>query len=120
MEMRRIVSIVLVLVLGLPLFASAFAGAHAPTLALCCRKGGMHHCMEMLSTPAGAPELRAVCPVFPRGASSVPTNIAMIHPQLDPSFTQPIKPVSVGHEDDGYQIALEPSRWKRGPPSHNS
>jgi len=120
MEMRRIVSIVLVLVLGLPLFASAFAGAHAPTLALCCRKGGMHHCMEMLSTPAGAPELRAVCPVFPRGASSVPATVAMILPQPGPSAGRSIGLVSIGHVDDGYQVALEPSRWKRGPPSHNS
>jgi hypothetical protein len=118
--MRRIVSIMLMLVLGLPMFASAFAGAQASTVALCCRKGGMHRCMEMGSEPVGAAKLRAVCPVFPRGVSTVPTTVAMMLPRFDLAVRRSIKPVSVGRVDDGYQIALGPSRWNRGPPLHNS
>jgi hypothetical protein len=114
---RRIISIALVWVLGLPLFASAFIGAHASTVALCCRKGAFHHCMEMASTPAGAPELRATCPAYPRSASSVPTTIAIILPQLDTSVSHSIKPVSIGNVADGYQVALASSRWTRGPPA---
>ena len=118
--MRRIVSIMLVAVLGLPLFGSAFVGARASTVALCCRKGGMHRCMEMGSEPVGAAELRAVCPAFPRGVSSVTSTTAMMLQQLELAVRRSIKPVSVGQVDDGYQVALGPSRWNRGPPLHNS
>jgi hypothetical protein len=118
--MRRIVSIALVLLLGLPVFASAFVDARASTVALCCRKGGAHHCMEMVSTPADGAELRAVCPAFPRGVGSVPTTIVMMLPQLDLTAGRSIKPVSIGQVDDGYQIAFGSSRWNRGPPLHNS
>ena len=118
--MRRVLSIVLLLVLGLPLFASAFGSAQAESrLPLCCRRAGTHHCMEM-STPTEQHVVRMTCPAFPHstarghtGGWSAAAGYALT--------TEPVLQATViGQAEAGYRISSGRAWQKRGPPVQNS
>lgn len=75
--MRRFLSITLLLVFFLPLFAPLMALDAPPEsrLPMCCRHGGEHRCMQAMAVE-GAPQWRAPnrCPMYP-------TTVAPAHSQ---------------------------------------
>jgi hypothetical protein len=121
--MRRLLSMLLMAVLGLPLVASAFGGARAMQLPACCRRGGAHHCMEMADMGSAAndkPALRMTCPAFPRGAASVATGVWSLVAVGTASGELVTQPAVVGQVEAGYRISFGRARQKRGPPTQNS
>ena len=113
--MRRLISIALMLVLGLPLFASAWGQAHGTQLAACCRRGGAHQCMEM-ATASERPVVRMTCPAYPRGASTVQTGVWTVAGAGASVVGVVSQPAVVGQVEAGYRISFGRARQKRGPP----
>ena len=125
--LTKLLSILLLAVLGLPLasplFALSTAGGAVP---MCCRRGGQHHCvggMDMQAaehnasaeTRVAAPMPR--CPFCPRAAASLHVEIA--RPALTGTFAQGLTSYACGTAQvrSRWRIARERSRLKRGPPS---
>jgi len=125
---RRLLSIALILVLGLPLFSSIFeAQAQLSRLPACCRRNGGHHCMEMAGMGQAAtkaasnqPTVRAVCPCLPRSTASV-ESAAWSHSGARQASTRlDTQPAVIGQVEAGYRISFHRARQKRGPPQQNS
>ena len=112
----------LVAVLILPLFAAVFAVAQGESaLPMCCRRDGMHHCMEMMSAESsGAPKLRIHCPSMPRSAAVPQTGAwnadATPHIQTGLLTTS----ARIGQVEAGYRLSSIRTRQKRGPPTQSS
>jgi len=120
--MRRLLSIVLLAVLGLPLFASAMERGQTAQLPACCRRGGAHHCMEMLNAAQSSdrPMVRMTCPALHRPAALVQA-AAWSLPERRSAAAWPIGlPATIGQVESGYRMSLGRARHKRGPPVENS
>lgn len=85
--MRRVLSILLVLVFGLGPVAFAVGYDDSASLPACCRRHGSHHCAMDAKTPSEAAAERTAaftapvhCPLFPAHQSANPsTFFAPIH-----------------------------------------
>jgi hypothetical protein len=131
---RRILSILLTIVFGLPMVSPLFAlqGSPASNLPACCRRDGKHHCMLAMdgAAPAsaaqpdsisarrfGAPMLSERCPF---GSKAMPGNV---HPDWTPDTTDAVfaglisHPSQVAQTESRYRISADRSRQKRGPPA---
>lgn len=117
--MRRLLSIALLLVLGLPLVATVTGRAQTTRLAACCRRGGAHHCMAM-GAVTDQPMLTMTCPAFPRGSSTLQTGAGTFAASTNASNERAGRPETVGQVEAGYRISLGRAGWKRGPPTQNS
>jgi hypothetical protein len=120
--MRRALAIALMCVLGLPLFASLLGRTGDTALPVCCRRAGVHHCMEMGSSEvvAGRASLRMTCPAFPRLAAAVHTGVWSFDREPALSAQVVVQPAMVGQVEAGYRIASGRARQKRGPPNWTS
>jgi hypothetical protein len=110
-------------VLGLPLFASALGLGRQAQLPICCRRGGVHHCMEMAGMDAAsnaAPAVRMTCPAFPRMAAQAHTGVWSFDGAGAVSATVVTQPAVMGQVEAGYRISFGRARQKRGPPVRNS
>jgi hypothetical protein len=120
---RRFLSIALVLLLGMPLFASFVAAqGQSANLPACCRRNGAHRCMEMATMAASyaQPRVHAICPALPRNQASVQTGV-WSHSSVQQSATRlDARPAAVAQAEAGYRIAATRSCHKRGPPARNS
>lgn len=122
--MRRIIAILLLLVFGLPLAASALAltGGPESTLAACCRKNGVHHCAETMQ-PAAAPSsgihasaIPQHCPSYPAAVTSAPHR-DLTAPTTPATFaTTTTLPAPSLASATRARLALDLSRPQRGPP----
>jgi len=105
----------MLLLLAFPLVAPALGQTAPQHLLLCCRNGGVHHCMTV--TPVDAPMMHARCPAFPKAA--VPGHAAgWMTTGDDPSaVADAIAPLRIRQVEAGYRISFDRSRQMRGPPS---
>jgi hypothetical protein len=117
--MRRALAILLTCVLGLPLFASALGLGARAQLPLCCRRGGVHHCMEMAGMDAAskaAPAVRMMCPAFPRMTAQAHTGVWSFDGRSKASTHLSVQLALAGQVEAGYRISSGRARQKRGPP----
>jgi hypothetical protein len=117
--MRRALAILLLCVLGLPLCASALGLGAQAQLPLCCRRGGLHHCVEMagMNAPSNAtPSVRMTCPAFPRMAAQAHTSVWSFDGASTATEHLSVQPAAAGQVEAGYRISSGRARQKRGPP----
>jgi hypothetical protein len=122
-QVRQILSIFLVLLIGFPLVAPMFAAIPEANLPACCRKNGAHHCdgmaMEMMhAAPSGHvfSDAGGLCPFYPKSTAAV-----QLHPVFLASsqvrFADVVAhPTGQPQTEARYRIAYSRSRQKRGPP----
>ncbi len=123
--LRKLFSILLLALFGLPLASSLFAmtvgSATSASLPACCRRAGKHHCAMRVSgeAPAGTHSFRAPverCPYAPRGVilahrdfSSVATAQMSLHALTEHAM-------GIAQTECRWRLARDRSRQKRGPP----
>jgi len=122
---RRLISIALVLLFGLPAISPLFAlsGAAESKLPACCRKNGAHHCtmsMEQLEALASGEHFAATpskCPMFPKAVSPAPhRDLSFNRPAV--LFAEVLSHPALHRQTEAWaRVALEGARQKRGPPS---
>jgi hypothetical protein len=119
---RRILSILLLLLVGLPLAAPLFARTAAATLPICCRRNGAHHCLgEMaMGVAIGSDHtlaaLHAKCPAFPKATAAGLWQPAFFV-RTESRFAEVVAhPTALPQTEARYRIAFNRSRQKRGPP----
>jgi hypothetical protein len=124
--LARLLSLVLLAIIGLPTVAPALALAQDPDagLPVCCRRHGQHHCavsmerMAQLSRDQSQPQIGAVCPSYPRHevAPVAGAHLLAFHaPQRAAVFFAAA--VSSNRVEMRRRILHERSHYKRGPPS---
>jgi hypothetical protein len=123
-QMRRALSILLMVFFGLGPLATALPGGEDPRLPACCRRHGAHHCslsmaMAGMGKSDGKPGVQApaTCPYFP-GYTAAATTTAMAlaaQPMSLPALlAQPHTPVAARAAAVSSQIR---TRAGRGPPA---
>jgi hypothetical protein len=114
-NVRKVLSIAMLLLLAFPLVAPALGQTAEQRLLLCCRKGGMHHCM---SVPVeGAPMLRAACPAMQHAPVTAHAEGWMAGARQATAVAAVVEPLKIGQVEAGYRISFLRSRNKRGPPA---
>lgn len=117
-HMRRSPAIILFLALLAPiLLAFSGTGADAASLPACCRKGGMHHCMQAFVASESPALVSPPCPLYPT-PPAVPavTRLAFTCP---PAIAFGL-PVSLVFPLAAHEAACRPAARiasLRGPPS---
>ena len=118
---RRLLSILLLLVFGLPLASPVFAltANSDAQLPACCRRAGKHHCTGMADNNGDHRNVAALqekCPYCP-AVPSISTNFAM---GLPVALVLPAlhgQSALVAQAQVSQRIAQERARHKRGPPA---
>ena len=114
--MRRLLSITLLLTFFLPLLA--LGEGREASLAMCCRRGGQHHCMQATAVE-GAPQWRAPnrCPMCPRAiAPGHSERVGVVPAAL--IFGEVMAHPGVRLQAEARaRMALDRARHKRGPPT---
>jgi hypothetical protein len=122
---RRLFSILLLVVFGLPVASPLFAlsTTEAVRLPACCRRNGKHHCTAptadrgnltprgtQLSAPAGK------CPYCPPAVSLTPNQLLAL-PIEDAVFASLVShPFGVAQTESKRRISRDRARQERGPP----
>ncbi len=126
--MRRLISILLLAVFGLPVVSPLFAATQAVDAGLpaCCRRNGKHHCMMKMeerskliqqgvwiSTPADK------CPNYPGVLPAV--HFDLLAPETSASVVARIisVPAEIAQTISKLHISHDHSRQKRGPPVYS-
>jgi hypothetical protein len=118
---RRLLSILLLLVFGLPLASPLLAQSDA-SLPACCRRAGKHHCMSMMDESTGTTDHRHVSVVQEKCAYCP----AVLSISNSPAMGLPVvlllpalqgQSAIVMQAKTSQRIAQERARHKRGPPS---
>ncbi len=124
--MRRLLSILLVVLFGLPLVTPLFAlneGMNSG-LAACCRRDGKHHCeltMEQLSEMSQETHLIAPpehCPAFPKAVSPAQQHHDLSFDTSVLLFGEVVSHPAVHPQTEAKaRVAEDRARQKRGPPA---
>lgn len=124
--LRKLFSILLLVVFGLPLAAPLFAKTVDGEVGLptCCRKNGKHHCMismgERSQFAQRDPQFSAPvekCPYNP-GAVAVSHSGLYTAPTAEAVFASVVShPSGVAQTESKRRISCDRSRLKRGPPT---
>jgi hypothetical protein len=121
-NLRRLLSLLLVLTFGLPTVAPALglaAGAQA-NLRACCRRNGAHHCMEAATPPMDGHAASARfprCPALPAVVSNLRPNV-LAAPAASPIFSITFtRSARLRQTEARARVALDRARHKRGPPA---
>jgi hypothetical protein len=126
--LRRLISILLLAVFGLPVVSPLFAAVQAADAGLpaCCRRNGKHHCtMKMeerrkliqqgvwISAPADK------CPYYPGALPAV--HFDLLAPQTSASVIARVisVPAEIAQTKSKFRISHDRSRQKRGPPAYS-
>ena len=120
---RRLLSIVLLVIFSFPLISPvlALAGGSDANLPACCRRNGAHHCMLMRNAESNgsAVSLSAIpprCPAFPAAVTPVKHGDLSFH-AASLIFAEIVSHPSVRNQTEARaRVALDRSRQKRGPP----
>ena len=126
--MRKLLSILLLALFGLPFVSPLFAlsGDAEGSLPACCRRGGAHHCAMMMGdrgddgfTRGCGSVLRRRSVLTVRGlVSSVHRDVMSMPVQADGLFASLMThPAGVAQTESKWRISRDRSRQKRGPPS---
>ena len=120
--MRRSLSILLLLLIGLPLIGTLLVSDADVNLPMCCRRNGAHHCMGDMAMSMGTTAGRAVstvgmkCPAFPKAMAATLWQPAFFV-RTQSSFAAIVAhPAGQPQTEARYRIAFSRSRQKRGPP----
>jgi hypothetical protein len=122
--MRRLLSLVLLLVFGLPAVAPAldFSATPDSRLPACCRRNGAHQCamsqqeLDGLQNGAQVNMVGSKCPCYPTSAAPLQHQQLGFHPAA-PILTALIsEPTQVSQIQAWARAAEEGARHKRGPP----
>ena len=124
--MRRLISILLLAVFGLPVVSPLFAATQAADAGLpaCCRRNGKHHCMMKMQERSkliqqgvwiGPPADQ--CPYYPGALPAVHSDL--LPTEAPGSVTAPIAgaPARIAQTESKRRISHDRSRQKRGPPA---
>lgn len=123
--MRKLISILLLAVFGLPVVSPLFAATQAADAGLppCCRRNGKHHCMMKTEErnavsdhlPAFAtPSER--CPYFPAFVLRVQGD-PFAAPERDKTLSPPaVLPVVLTQRLSIFAVPAQTAHLKRGPP----
>jgi hypothetical protein len=127
--LRKLLTITLLALLGLPLAQSLFAltARSEANLPACCHRNGKHHCMmskaERSQLASRDPQFRAPAEKCPYD----PATVAVIHGSVFvPPTSQAIfaaviaHPAVVAQTESKLRISRDRSRQKRGPPLSSS
>jgi hypothetical protein len=121
---RRLLSIVLLVIFSFPLISPVLALAGGPdaNLPACCRRGGAHQCMLKMKTADAtgtAVSLSATpprCPAFPAVVTQAKRGDMSFH-AASLIFAEIVSHPSVRTQTEACaRVALDRSRQKRGPP----
>jgi hypothetical protein len=121
--LRRILSILLLAIFGLPLVSSLFATGTTESAGLhaCCRKNGRHHCSgEVFANSGAGNQLTAPpmkCPYSPDAVVSVHTSTLALSASSASLITLASHPAGVAQTESKWRISRDRSRLKRGPPA---
>ena len=124
--MRKLISILLLAIFGLPFVSPVFAAtAKSETnLPACCRKNGKHQCMTSLEGQAPSastkPTLRAPqekCPYYPASVFVSPHMDLGLAPSVATYAGIVSHPAVHAQTESKWRVARDRSRHKRGPPS---
>lgn len=123
-RLRRLLTILLLAIIGLPYATPLFALARGEDASVpaCCRRNGKHHCTGMASPANAGSEhhFRAptdLCPMYSRGT------VAVHHEVLAPPVGEAVfaeltsHPAGMAQVESRWRIARDRSRQKRGPPN---
>ncbi len=124
--MRRLASIALLLLTGLPLIAPLFAWGGvadaASWLPACCRRNGAHHCAMSAGELAArfgssnAPVAQAHCTIWPVPGGTFDHQQVLFVPG-SPIFAEAMShPAQHWQVEAWARVALDGARQKRGPP----
>jgi hypothetical protein len=120
--LRKLLSILLLALFGLPLASPLFAlGAKTSTaVPSCCRRNGVHHCNEPKAAQQSGNQFGSVAEKCP----FTPASMASTHPNLmTPGVAAAIYAAVVSHPTGTAQaeskrrVSADRSRQKRGPPA---
>ncbi len=123
--MRRLLSITLLLMFGLPLVSPLFAlSASADSnLPACCRRNGVHHCemaadrVARLSVEQSSATVQAKCTMYPAPAASFHVQ-PLLPGESDLFFAGLLTHPSNRPQVEAWaRFALAGARHKRGPPA---
>ena len=126
LAVRRLLAILQLLLLVLPIFASASVAAHSRSqanLPACCRRNGAHHCMLSVEERAALTEginfstIPQRCPYCPNvlpAAQHAPASLAPAATFFAHVLSQP---TCASQTSAKLRISRDRSRQKRGPPS---
>jgi hypothetical protein len=137
--LRRLLSIAIVLILGLPMISPLFAmeGGDAGNLPACCRRDGKHHCMMMAgmmmggammggmgasasSNPGTQPTVAILTEPCPYGPQGLP---GAVHPDWQLDTASAVFAGLMAHPSGSPQteskrrVSSVRARHKRGPPT---
>ena len=121
--LQRLLSILLLLVFGLPYASPLLAADSDARLPVCCRRGGVHHCEAMadMDGPAGATHVGSLspkCPFAPSAVTAVAFRpLAMLAPVSYVFATLLSHPAGVPQTESRARMSCSRTRQKRGPPS---
>ncbi len=127
---RRLFSILLLVLFGLPFVSPLFALSTNSDAGLraCCRRNGVHHCTGMAEERVesdGRQGLRFAAPI--EKCPYFPAAVVVLHPTLFvPAMSSAIfaglvsHPSGVAQIESKLRISLDRSRQKRGPPAISS
>ena len=134
LEVRRLLSLTLLLTLGLPLLAAVFGSAQVEaSLPMCCRRAGAHHCAAMsgaamtgmamtdsaMEAGQDRPVMRMACSAYPHSLGQVHTGGWTFEPVRAALYALPVTQAAIGQVEAGYRIAQGRARQKRGPPANH-
>ena len=115
-NVRRILAILLLLVSASPLVAPLVVQGTEANVAVCCRRGGDHHCMRLALNDKGM-SVHARCPAMQ--GDSLPGHMqtfALAEPEVRGAETM-TQPGVLAQVEAKYRISFCRSRQKRGPPT---
>ncbi len=124
--MRRLISILLLAVFGLPVVSPLFAATQAADAGLpaCCRRNGKHQCMMKMEERTkltqqgvwiGPPADK--CPYYPGALPAV--HFDLLAPEASATVYAPIisAPAGIAQTESKRRNSHDRSRQKRGPPA---
>jgi hypothetical protein len=123
--LSRLISILLLVVFGLPIVSPLFAlsTTEAMRLPACCRRDGKHHCTAPVADSNSierAPQLSAPagkCPYCPAAVSAT-QNERLALPIADAMFASLVgHPSAMAQTESIRRISRDRARQKRGPPA---
>ena len=120
MEVRRVLSITLFLLLLLPSFVASLLQTSDASVPVCCRAKGKHHCMMVTkmdsSRDTAADAIRERCPAFPKATAWASSQVGTARPSHSEFAIIVTTPGAILQAEVSYRIAWSRSRQKRGPP----
>ena len=128
MALRRLLSILLLAVFGLPVVSPLFAATQAADAGLpaCCRRNGRHHCMmkmeersKLIQRGDWINSLADKCPDYPGALPAVHFDLLALETSAS-SFAPIIgAPAEIAQTESKHRISHDRSRQKRGPPAYS-